>query len=191
MSFPTGDEKNEDNALLFSLGNDGAWGLPLGAHLDLDFNRYVRSGIEVNYLGLFDKKKVRRLKTDLDKTDFLLLHKGEATRSYGPRWKFTFYVQLQPFIRGVSLMAAYQFLKAEPDTLYPQSNDFIHSIVNTAQTLKEWNIHSSVFQFNFDTSVFKSMRWFKPRFSVFAKLPFMGRRSLMVDTFGGQVSLAF
>ena len=191
LSIPTGVEKDVDQAFSWALGYDGAWGLHVGGHIDIDFSEYLRGGLAVNFLSLFDHTKVRRMKTDPNQTDFFLLHKGEATKCFGPTWKFKIFLQFQEFIRGMSLITEYQFLKHEHDTLYPQSDFFTHAIVNSAERLQEWDSHYMRFGWTFDTGL-RWPQWFvKPYVSLFYKLPLSGLRSIAAHTYGGEIGFAF
>ncbi len=191
VSIPTAEARDVDHALSVPLGNDGAWLIPLGVGLDLDFTEKLRAGAEVQFQRLFDETNEYRMKTDEHQTDFLLLNKGKATRRYGPLWRFTLYTQLSNLIQGVSTSMAYQFTKKDQDTLFPQTNDFIHSVVNSAQSLKEWNCHSLTFQANIDAAAVSKTWWIKPQISFYYKLPLVGRRYFYSDNFGGQVVLSF
>ena len=191
LTIPSGSMKDEDKAFSLPLGNDGAWGIPFAASLDLNFVRKLKAGLEFEMLFLFDETSERRLKTDEHQTDYLLLHKGIVTKSFGFTWKFNLFVQAQHFFKGLSGMVAYQFLKHDDDTLTPQSNDFSYHIINSAQSLQEWGMQNFVFQLNYD--FFKECKnsWFKPQFSLFYKMPITGRRVINPHTFGGQIALNF
>ncbi|MCK4650967.1 hypothetical protein KAT08_02205 [Candidatus Babeliales bacterium] len=191
LTIPSASEKDEDKVFSLPLGNDGAWGVPLIASIDLDFVRKVKAGLEFEALILFDRIRERRLKTDEHQTDFLLLHKGKATKSFGVTWKFNLFVQVQHFLSGLSGMIAYQFLKHDDDKLTAQTNDFSYSIINSAQSLKEWGMQNFVFQLNYD--FFKDCRncWLKPQLSFFYKLPVTGKQVINPHTFGGQLAFNF
>ncbi len=191
LSVPCGSEKDEDKSFSLPMGNDGAWGIPLSAGLDLDFINKIRAGIEFEMLFLFDETRERRLKTDENQTDFLLLHKGIATKSFGMTWKFNLFLQARRFFKGLSAMVAYQFLKHDGDRLTAQTNDFSYHIINFAQNLEEWGTQNFIFQLNYD--FFKSCKnsWFKPQISFFYKLPITGKRVINMHTFGGQIAFNF
>jgi len=191
VTIPTSEQRNEDEAFSFSLGNDGAWGIPLGLALDLDFSDYVRAGVEGYFLALLDETRIRRMKTDEHQTDFLLLHKGRSARSFGPMWRFLFYAQFSGLIEGLSATTAYHFTKHDNDTLIPQTDEFLHGVVNSAESLREWAIHNFLFQLNFDAGVAHKNWWIKPHVSLFYKLPLIGKRSISTSTFGAQIGLSF
>jgi hypothetical protein len=191
LSIPSGSEKDEDKVFSMPLGNDGAWGFPLAAGIDLYFVKRVKAGLELETLVLLDKTRVRRLKTDTNQTDFLLLHKGKATKSFGITWKFNLFVQAKHFFKGLSAMIAYQFIKHDGDSLTAQENDFSYNIINSAQTLEDWGTQHFIFQLNYDC--FKEFKhaWLKPQLSFFYKLPVTGKRVINSHTFGGQIALNF
>ncbi|MFH1644653.1 MAG: hypothetical protein ABIA74_05795 [bacterium] len=191
LTAPTGKEKNEDKAFSLPLGNDGAWGIPLGIGLDLFFVSHVKAGLEVEILYLLDESRVRRLKTHEYQTDYFLLEKGDATKNFGLTWKFNLYLETFHFYKGLSSRLSYQFIKHEDDKLTARSDDFIYSVINSAQSLKEWTSHNFILQLNYDFfEEFKNSK-IKPQASLFVKLPITGRQVICPYTFGGQVSIIF
>jgi len=189
VSCPTGEERDEDQAFSVALGNDGAWGMPVGIGLDLDFKYCIRLGLEADFLVLFDNTKTRRMMTFDEQTEFLLLEKGRASCDHGLEWKFFLFLQGYRFWKGLSLRFAYEYIKHDNDTLTPKSEDFSTTIINTANELREWNEHQLIFSLNYD---FVDSTWgIKPQFSVFYKLPVYGKNILNPETVGGQFALNF
>jgi hypothetical protein len=190
LSCPTGSKKDIDKVFSMPLGNDGAWGLPLGFGIYLDFTRSIRVGGDVDFLVLFDETHERRLKTSPDQTEFLLLNKGDATLDHGLTWKFNVFLQAFRFYKGLSLKLAYEYIKHDQDTLYEKYDTFDRNIINTANSLKEWNSHNLIFQVNLD-----SFLWGKvisrPQVSLFYKLALTGKNIINMDTFGGQIGFNF
>lgn len=192
VSIPTGIKQEIDQSFSFPLGNDGAWGMPLGIGLDLDFVHNVRAGIEFDLLYLFDNTQTYRMKTSIYQSDFLLLHKSEATKSFGTTWHFNLFIQLKKLAKYFSGSINYQFLKKDEDTLSPKSYDFNRSIVNTAESLKEWSTQQFVFRANYDIfGVDAANKSVKPQLSFFYKLPIEGKRAIIAHTFGGMLSVNF
>ncbi|MFH1461380.1 MAG: hypothetical protein ABIF12_00315 [bacterium] len=190
LSAPTGDNLNENKPLEFEIGNDGSWGFPLSASLDLDFIHHVKAGLEFEMLFLLDNTKVRRLKTHINQTDFLLLHKGDATRSPGITWKFNLFLQKR-FADRVTAKVAYQFLKHDSDKLTAESNKFDYYIINTAERYQEWMSQNFIFQLNIDLKKEDQKSSVKPQLSFFAKLPITGKRVISSYNFGGQLAFNF
>ncbi|MFH0898094.1 MAG: hypothetical protein V1855_00785, partial [bacterium] len=187
----TGEEKDEDRAFSMPLGNDGAWAIPFGIGLELDFIYHIRLGLDADFVAILDKDRSRRMKTSRDQTEFLLLNKGEATKEYGLLWQFHVFAQIVDILKGLSVKVGYQFVKHDEDRLVPKNNDFDYTVVNSAHSLEEWNVHNIVFSLNYDA--FKSSpRWkIAPQFSVFYKLPVAGKNVIDAQTFGGQLALRF
>jgi len=182
VSIPTGKQRDEDQALSLPLGLDGAWGIPLSLGLDLDFVYHLKAGIDLSLLGTFDTTRTYRMKTDVNQTDFLILHKGQASKSQGPMWQFTLFTQAKKiFFSGLSTTISYHFVKHDENRLSPKSYDFDNSIVNSAQSLKEWATHSFVFRGSYSPL----------GLSFFYKLPVAGKRSILANTVGGQIAFNF
>jgi hypothetical protein len=131
------------------------------------------------------------MKTSRYQTDYLLLHKGKATKSQGPTWKFTLFGKARKILPGLSAMASYHFVKHDDDRLQPKSYNFDPKIVNTAESLKEWSSHSFVFQAAYDLHGLESNKRFRPHISAFYKLPITGKRVILAHTFGGQIGFTF
>jgi hypothetical protein len=191
LSIPTAKTKNEDKVFEVPLGNDGAWGLPIGMGIGLDFVYNIRLGADVDFVILFDKSKNRRLKTEEHQTDFLLLNKGFATKNYGLTWKFNLFLQAYRFLDGLSAKIAYEYVKHDDDRLTPLSDDFSSQVINTAKSLEEWNTQDLIFQLNYDC-IKESKNWsVVPQANIFLKVPVGGKCVINPITFGGQIGVNF
>jgi opacity protein-like surface antigen len=192
VSCPTGKDKDEDEAFSVALGNDGAWTMPLGIGIDLDFKQHIALGAEADFEVIFDHTKDRRLKTEKHQTEFLLLNKGRATKDHGLTWKFYLYLQGYRIWRGLSLKAAYEYTKHDSDHLTPKSDNFSSSVANSDRSLDEWNLHEFIFSLNYDFFVKECKDCVvKPQLNIFYKLPVAGKRIIMPQTIGGQFALNF
>lgn len=192
LSIPTGKQKDENQCLSLPLGNDGAWVIPARAGLDLNFVHNLTAGIDISFMGPFDRTGQYRMKTERNQTDYLLLSKANATKSQGATWQFTLFGQSKRiFGTGLSAMASYYFVRHDEDKLSPESYNFDYSIVNSAQSLKEWVSHTFLFQIGYNLYRFESKTKLKPQISLFYKLPIAGRRTINSETFGGQLSFTF
>ncbi len=191
VSAPTAAARDEDKAFSVALGNDGAWSLPFGVGLNLDFKHCIRLGADAQFEVIFDHSKDYRMKTKESQTRFMLLNKGRASMDYGFTWKFNLLAQAHKFAYGMSLGLGYQYLKHDDDRLSPQGNAFDASIVNSANWLKEYNTHNLVFKFNWDCTGCCSLKKVSPQLSLFYKLPIDGKNVMLQDTVGGQLAFNF
>ena len=191
FTAPTAAQKDEDKAFSIALGNDGAWSLPIGLGLDLDFKNHIALGAEAQFEVLFDDTKVRRIKTSPAQTEFLLFNKTRVTKDHGLTWRFCLYGQAYHFLGGLSLKAAYEYVKHENDRLTPKSDSVSASAVNSSVRLHEWNMHHFIFQMNYDFFKGLEKSIIKPQISFFYKLPVDGKLVLAPQTFGGQVAFNF
>ena len=62
VSFPTGDEANEDVLISVPFGNDGSYGLIFGGAINVDTHKYLALGVDAEFLHLFGNTKKRRMK---------------------------------------------------------------------------------------------------------------------------------
>lgn len=191
FTAPTSERKNEDKAFAMALGHDGAWTMPIGLGLDLDFKHHIALGAEAQFEIAFNDTKVRRVKTDVHQTEFLLLNKSRVTTDHGLTWKFNVYAQAYHFLGGFSLKAAYEYIKHEADRLTVKEDNISSAAANSSARLKEWNMHHMIFQANYDGFECCKDACIKPQVSVFYKLPVDGKLAVQPQTFGGQLALNF
>lgn len=191
LSMPTGREKNIDKAFSMALGNDGAWGIPVGVGIGLEYASKFKIGGDLDFLVLLDTTKDYRLKTEESQTDFFLLNKGNATKDHGLTWKFNLYAEKLHWWKGFSSKISYEYVKHDDDRLIPESDDFSYEVVNTARSLKEWNTHNFVFSTGYDfKKEYKNARII-PYFSLIGKLPITGKKVINLGTIGAQFNLSF
>lgn len=191
FSMPTAAQRNEDKALSMSLGNDGAWGMPAGIGMHLDFINHLRAGVEADFLYLFDKSRVRRMKTHVGQTEFLLLNKGEATKEHGLLWQFHLYLEAVQIVSGFSARVGYQFIKKDRDRLVPRNNDFNYDIVNSARSLQESSQHNILARIDFDSAKSFIGNVLVPQVGIFYKYSLDAKGALNNDSFGAQLALHF
>ena len=191
LTTPTGAKKDNAKAFSFAMGNDGAWGLPAGLGLSLDMKYHLRLGVDVEFLVLFDETHDRRMKTIRTQTEFLMLNSGRATLDHGLTWKFNLFLQEYQFVGGLSLKAAYEYIKHDDDRLHPKSNGFDYDIVNSAKSLSEWHSHNIIIQGNYDFFEECNSCAIKPQLGVFYKIPVGGKNIIDTQTVGGQLTLNF
>lgn len=188
VSCPTGVKKDVDKVFSMALGNDDAWAFPLGATMELDLWTKIKLGCNIDWLGIHDKSRIRRLKTDTHQTEFLLLNKGMATKHYGITWNLEPYVQLFHLYKGWSLRAAYQYITHDKDELTVNGDSgFDNGIINTARSLQPWRVHNMIFNVNYDLPLAKGIYNFQC--GAFYKMPFKGRGIIDAHTVGGQFAV--
>jgi len=191
FTFPTGVQKEEDKLFSIPFGNDGSLGLLFGGGIDLRWGCYLQAGVDLEFLKLFGNTKDRRIKTDKDQTDLVLLAKTKVFKECGILQRYNLYIEAYKFYKGLSLRAAYQFLKRGDDKLWLFDNQFSSNIANTGNALEDWTIHELIFFLKYDfANQWKDQR-FVPNFALFYKVPFNGTRSLQSQTLGIEFSISF
>lgn len=190
--IPTGLKQDEDLLFALPFGNDGAFGLLFAGGLDLTFGCYFKAGLDVQLNHYFGNSKLRRIKTDKDQTDLLLLQKVCAYKDWGLTQQFNLYAEFFQFFKGFSFRIDYQYLKHGEDVLSLDTLDFSPTIANTARSLLDWTAHSAIFKLTYDMGYDKdcSSR-INPQFSLFAKAPFNGKLSTLFGTVGAIVAIDF
>lgn len=190
FTLPTGLKSDEDKLLAFPFGFNGAVGILYAGCLNVVFADYIRGGVDVQLLHLFGNTRERRIKTAMDQTDFLLLAKTPAYTDYGLMQRFNLFIQAYN-IKGASLLFGYQFLKKGEDHLALNTCDYSTTLANTAASLDEWIVHSIELNLHYDFSYYKENPSIIPQASIFARLPFNGRRAVAFTTVGAMVSIDF
>lgn len=182
LAVPTGKRRDEDKIFALPFGYDGAFSIPFGFGLDLTYARYVKAGFDVELTQIFGDTRDRRIKTHEDQSEIILLQKALAYKDFGLTQKFNLYLQFHKILKGFSFLTGYQFLKHGKDTLSLCSNQFSDNIANTAEILKEYTMHHMIVNASYDCS---DTGWrTRPYFSVYARLPFNGKRVAVNRTVG-------
>lgn len=192
VGLPTGLRQDEDKLFALPFGYDGAFSLPFGVGLDLHSAFYVRAGFDVQLTHVFGNTRTRRIKTSQNQTDLLLLQKQEVYKDFGLTQQFNLYAQLYRIFKGFSFMLGYQFLKhgADQIALCPGAN-FSGAVANSAEHLKEWTLHQLVVRADYEAGVHMDDPSFYPRISLFAQIPFNGKRVAATRNLGLTFSLDF
>ncbi len=191
--FPTSVKKNQDIAVSFEFGNDGAFAIPLGAGLDLRYRRLFWAGLDIMMMKIFSHTKERRIQLDPAQTDLLLLQKAVTRRQYGMTQMFNLY--LEPIIyKGLSMRFAYECIKHGDDHLYTISNDFSSLTSNMSLALEEWTTHDIFIQAKYDQDYDHAEhehRRVSCEGMLFAKIPFNGKASFQVGLVGFNFTVNF
>lgn len=191
LTLPTGLKADPDRLLAFPFGYDGAVGIVWGGGLKVLLDCYIAAGIDVQLLHLFGNTRMRRIKTAMDQSDILLLAKTPAYIDYGLTQRFNLFVQGYQFWRGLSFLVGYQFLKKGEDHLALNSCEFSSTIANTAVYLDEWIVHSIELNLHYDFTKECDGSAYSPQASIFARIPFNGKRSIAFTTLGLMVAVDF
>lgn len=191
LNLPTGLLEDEDKVFARPFGFDGAFGLIFGFGLELTYGCYVKLGGDVELTQLFGNTRCRRIKTDVEQTELLLLAKTQVYRNYGLQQRFNLWGQLFN-IGGFGLKVGYQYLKRGEDSFAVRSPDFSTNIANTARSLESWTVHNAIVDATYDFSVHLDPHApVKPYISLFSRIPFNGDRSAAGPTIGGLIALDF
>ncbi len=192
VSLPTGLKEDEDLIFAVPFGNDGAYGLPFGAGIELTLGRHMKGGVDVELLQLFGNSKLRRIKTDPDQTELLLLQKACTYKDWGLTQQFTLFGELFEFYKGLTFEFGYQYVKHGADHLSLETFDFSTEVANSATSLSDWTSHTCWLTLLYDQGYEKERDMqVKPQYALFAQLPFNGTRSALFSTVGAYVTIDF
>jgi len=188
-NIPTGLRKDEDKILALPFGYDGAVGLRFGFSLDALLGEHFQTGFDVELHHLFGNTRERRIKSQRDQTDLLFLKKTCVYKDFGLTQKFNLYFQLQA--GGFATRVGYQFLKRGGDFLYIAGQDASDEIANTAISLFDWTAHQIFVNAYYTPNWDKDDERVKPYVSLFARMPFNGKRTILQRTVGVAVGVEF
>lgn len=187
MMLPTGVKKDEDKTFFLPFGNDGAPGLLAGIGLTVNLKEYFNTGIDIEFLHIFTTTRERRIKTDFNQTEALLLTKTLVSKDPGFTERFTLFAEVVPteWLKG---KLQYSYIKESESHLYPLSNTFSATVANTAESLKGFTSHTLIGTLDLTASTYAS--WM-PDISVGIAHPFNGRRVIQADHVSIELSYSF
>lgn len=199
FTFPTG--KPQDFDLLFALpfGYDAGAGFLAGGNFELGFGRHIRLGIDAEFLNLFGSQKMRRAKVALGETDLTFTTKALTQLDPGFLQHYTIYTTFAHLLNGLSVTGAYQHTRQHESKIFFDSSQYDSRLANGyvrnnmllsgQESLQDWTAHSIIGMVDYDPCVRSAA--VSPRFSLFLKYGFNGKRCISFNTVGCQVSLNF
>jgi hypothetical protein len=153
---------------------------------------HMWAGVDVELTHLFDSINTRRIKTDVDQTELLLLAKSCVHNDWGMIQRFNLFLTADPLPAGLSLAFYYQFLKHGRTDIIVNSYDYDTNIANTANSLREWVSHTAIFRLKYDGARHLSEDTrVHPSLSVYGQFPFRGRRAALWSSVGAMINIAF
>lgn len=194
LSLPTGYQRDQNVAFSTPFGNDGSWGIPLSAGFSANVGEDLKLGAVADLLWLACKSKVRRLKTDVLQSEYLLLTKGDATMSPGLTMKANLHATYR-CSESCKLSMAYQYIQHEKDVLSKLPTGYTSEVVNTLNSLAAWSSQDltikAQFEGFFGNEEGDERDGNEVNLSLFYKLPLAGKRSVSNASVGGELSFAF
>jgi hypothetical protein len=191
IGFPTGLRENENLLFAVPYGYDGAVSMPFGLGLDLTLGTNFKCGIDVQLTQIFGHTRKRRIKTDLQQTELLLLGKTEVFKDSGLVQRFDLYVELYRFLQGLSFKVGYQYLKQGDAEYSLKTQDFSNNIANTSPRLDNFTMHFIITKFTYDFGYnWPDMRT-RPEIGLFTRQPFNGKNVALFPTIGAVLSVDF
>lgn len=192
LGFPTGKPRDEDKIFALPFGADGAMSAVFGAGLDLTFSTFARLGLDVELTHVFANTRCRRIKTNSDQTELLLLAKTKVLKDYGLSQQFTLYGELCNLWDRLAFKLGYQYFKHDEDSLHIFDQQYSDCVANTANSLQDWTTHNCFMSLTYNPLCEdKDDCRVHPYVSVFAKIPFNGKFSAQVNDIGAVIGIDF
>lgn len=190
LNIPTGLRSDEDKLFAIPFGYDGATGLIFGVGLELTMGSYIKCGADVQLTQLFDVIRERRIKTDLNQTELLLLEKTSAHKDFGLVQRFN--LDIEALYRGFSCKFGYQYFKRGDAKLSLVCNNYSEAVANTAESLQQITMHQFIINasYNFEPLVTRKSPAI-PYVSVYGRIPFNGQRVVLQNILGAVIGVNF
>lgn len=190
LNLPTGLRTDESKLFAVPFGYDGATGLIFGVGLELTLGSYITCGADVQLTQLFDTVRQRRIKTDLNQTELLLLQTVDVHKDFGLVQRFN--LDIAAVYHDFSCTFGYQYFKQGESKISLLTNAFSEAVANTAQSLQPITMHQLVVNARYG---FKDLMPKKtvadPYISVYARVPFNGQRASLQTAVGAIVGVSF
>ena len=191
LGFPTGLRENEHLIFAVPFGWDGAVSMPFGLGIDLTLGTNFKCGVDVQLTQIFGHTRTRRIKTDREQTELLLLQTTETFRDSGLVQRFNLYVELFKFIKGLSFKVGYQFLKRGEDEIALKTQEFSDNVANTSPRFEPFTMHHVIPKLTYDFGVHMPEGRTRPELGLYGRLPFNGRNVALVPMIGVVLSVDF
>ncbi|KKP96004.1 MAG: hypothetical protein US13_C0001G0142 [candidate division TM6 bacterium GW2011_GWE2_36_25] len=192
LSLPTGKTQDEDRLFALPFGYDGSPGILFGGSLNLVWKHHFCGGVDLNFTQLMGDTRLRRVKTSYDQTELLLLAKTSAHIDWGFLQRYRLYLGANNIIRGFSFDVNYQFQKQGNNILTICTNDYISTIANSAESLKQWTIHQFGVDLSYDFGFdFAEDARLTPSIIFFYRKAFKGCRAILADKWGFSFVFSF
>lgn len=213
VTAPTGVESHTEKPFRMALGNDGAWGMPFSLGVKAAFLKKLHAGVAFDGLVLANETKLRRVKTSKLQSEFMLINRARMQKDHGFTFQLSPYLELYQFGNGLSLKLAYQYTRHNADKLifkddafrsvlanfltagglprFRQAGDTPENVVNSANSLKRWDVHNMILQLNWDLARNAENAPGAPQISLFYKCPMSARNMIDTNTVGGQLTFNF
>lgn len=191
LGFPTGLRENEDLLFAVPFGYDGAVSMPFGVGLDLTLGKNFKCGVDIQLTQIFGHTRNRRIKTDVEQTELLLLQKAPTFRDYGIVQRFNLYVELYRFCKGLSFKVLYQFLKQGESEVSLKTELFSSNIANTSPRYEDFTMHHIITKFTYDFDYNYPGARTRPELGLFTRTPVNGKNVALIPTVGCVISVDF
>lgn len=187
-TFPTGVQKDQDIPLSFPFGYDGAFGVFLGGTIELTWCDVIVGGVDVRFTHLFGHTKNRRIFTDINQTDLLLLGKACSYVDYGVLQEYFLFLEARRFFRGMTFKFLYNHLDHHDDLITVKDLNFSSNVASSATYLDAWSIHNIILMLCYD---WKNECADGARLSLFYKQGVSGKNAILGSFFGAELNVAF
>lgn len=182
FSLPSGVRQNEDLIMSIPFGNDGAFAFLFGGQIRVQWWQHLRGGITANFLEILGTTRARRIKTDPDQSDLLLLAKAQTRKGWGFTQQFLLHLEAVELADYFALRTTYSYMKHNQDRLSILDESYSGEIANTALSLQEWTQHYIMLSLKYEGPLYAE---------IFYKYPFNGKNTLQSELFGCSLAWNF
>ena len=191
LGIPTGLRENEDLLFAIPYGYDGAVSMPFGLGLGLKLGRFLQFDADAQLTQIFGRTQIRRIKTDVDQTELLLLAKTPVFKDSGLVQRFNLSLELYRFLKGLSFKVGYQYLKQGEGEYSVKTQEFSTNVANSSVRLDDFTMHHIITKFTYDCGVHQWGQRIRPEIGLFTRNPINGKNSALIPTIGAVLSVDF
>lgn len=192
ITLPTGKKENINEILAIPFGYNGTLTMIFGGGLNLALGSYLHVGFDVELRELFGNTTIERIKTDVGQTELLLLQKARVYNDYGIEQQYTLYGELYDLVPHTSCKLAYQFFKRGDSFISVYGNCFSNRLANCRERVQERNWHEILATATYDFGYLaRDFVRAIPSLSLFAEVPFKGKRVAVCPILGAMINVDF
>lgn len=190
LTFPTGQEVNQNIIMPVPFGADGAFSVPMGGGLGLTMGNVFECGFSGQFWFYLSNQKNRRIQTFATQTSLLLPIVANTYKEFAVLQNFNLYAQLYTPYKRFSLKGLYQHWRKQEDKIFPLDNNINFDVVNASQLTNEVTRHQLAL-FAIYSPLKGDFKRIIPQCEIFWKGSFGGTRAAIASTFGAQFALIF
>lgn len=189
LRFPTGKKEDLHKVFAFPFGANGCPGMVAAAAIEAWLFDHLQLAVDAEFTYFWGRTETQRIKTDSAQTDLLFLTRACAHIQPGFMQHFTVLARYAGACGyPLNITLAYQYTKQLDSEITLCTPLYDVATAQAAESLDEWATHSVVAQLRYAHTL-SNKTMIEGTF--FVKHGFNGKRAVLFDTVGLELSWAF